>query len=67
MFPVPRFEKKPAIQLNRYICIKIFISQDITTVIISINNYNMCIFNERRQLRFRAAVVDKTAKKHRRI
>ena len=63
MFPVPRFGKNtnnPAESLNS--ALKQFISNDITNLIISINNYTMIKFNERRQKRFRGLIVDKYQK-----
>lgn len=58
-FPIPRFGKNtnnPAESINS--ALKKYISSDITTLIIPINNYVMEIFNERRQKRFQVQVVD---------
>ncbi|KAF7685599.1 Protein FAR-RED IMPAIRED RESPONSE 1 [Cucumispora dikerogammari] len=57
-FPVPRFGKNtnnPAESINS--ALKKYVSSDITTLIISINNYAMEKFNDRRQKRFQGQLV----------
>jgi hypothetical protein len=64
MFPVPRFGKttsNPVESMNS--ALKKFIGQDITSMIVSINNYSMRIFKERRQKRFQSSIVDQCIKK----
>lgn len=58
MFPVPRFGKttsNPVESMNS--ALKGFITKDVCNLIISINNYVMKIYNERRQKRFQSATV----------
>jgi hypothetical protein len=60
MFPIQKFGKKtnnPAGSINA--ALKPYIHQDITNLIISINNYVMSKFSERRQKRFHGPLVNK--------
>jgi hypothetical protein len=64
MFPVPRFRKTTSNPIESMTsALKKFIGQDITSMIISINNYSMRIFNESRQNCFQSFIVDQCIKK----